>query len=66
MASTELFCCIFLIPFRKMLTANQEQNGHLSDVEVVLDWSTLKCDSTDQVLDIIVFMGVLHGYHVEF
>uniref|UniRef100_A0A1I7VPJ9 Uncharacterized protein n=1 Tax=Loa loa TaxID=7209 RepID=A0A1I7VPJ9_LOALO len=34
---------------RKMLTTNQEQSGHLSDAEVVLDWATLKCDSTDQI-----------------
>uniref|UniRef100_A0A5S6PLI5 Bm3820 n=2 Tax=Brugia malayi TaxID=6279 RepID=A0A5S6PLI5_BRUMA len=34
---------------RKMPTTNQEQNGHLSDVEVVLDWAALKCDSTDQI-----------------
>uniref|UniRef100_A0A1I8EXM2 Uncharacterized protein n=1 Tax=Wuchereria bancrofti TaxID=6293 RepID=A0A1I8EXM2_WUCBA len=34
---------------RKMPTTNQEQNGHLSDVEVILDWATLKCDSTDQI-----------------
>ncbi|VBB34592.1 unnamed protein product, partial [Acanthocheilonema viteae] len=33
---------------RKMLTASQEQNGHLSDVDVVLDWAIPKCDSTDQ------------------
>uniref|UniRef100_A0A8R1TR21 Uncharacterized protein n=1 Tax=Onchocerca volvulus TaxID=6282 RepID=A0A8R1TR21_ONCVO len=32
-----------------MLTVNQEQSGHSSDVEVVLDWTTLKCDSTDQI-----------------
>uniref|UniRef100_A0A0R3RG43 Fn3_PAP domain-containing protein n=1 Tax=Elaeophora elaphi TaxID=1147741 RepID=A0A0R3RG43_9BILA len=35
-----------------MLTANQDQNGHLSDVEVVLDWTTPKCDSADQVFEI--------------
>ncbi|VDO24533.1 unnamed protein product [Onchocerca flexuosa] len=32
-----------------MLATNQEQTGHLSDIEVVLDWTTLKCDSTDQI-----------------
>ncbi|MCP9264975.1 hypothetical protein DINM_020135 [Dirofilaria immitis] len=34
---------------RKMLASNQEQSGHLSDVEVALDWATLKSDSTDQI-----------------
>ncbi|CAG9535524.1 unnamed protein product [Cercopithifilaria johnstoni] len=34
---------------RKMLIAGQEQNGHLSDVDVVLDWAIPKCDSSDQI-----------------
>lgn len=39
-----------------MLPSSKEQNGHLSDVEVVLDWTVPKCDSTDQVLHIIIFI----------
>ncbi|VDK78284.1 unnamed protein product [Litomosoides sigmodontis] len=35
---------------RKMLTAGQQQNGHLSNVEVALNWTMpQKCDSIDQI-----------------